>query len=120
MMMIKYLSLFFIVSLSSAHISSRRLNRAVLFKGSQCYDCSKAIRRKGRLYMESNNAPTSKDISNLVNEQDFGAAFKALKRNPMLNISKEDGKCLLNNIDKLDPNEGSYEKNQKQVLILTI
>eukprot|EP01036_Dinobryon_divergens_P026769 gene26769-35455_t len=48
--------------------------------------------------------------------KNYEGAFKLLKRNPMLAISKDDGVELLNNIAQLNPNDDNFEKNQKQVL----
>ena len=57
----------------------------------------------------------SSEFTNEMEAKNYEGAFKLLKRNPMLTISKEDGVALLNNIAQLNPNDDNFEKNQKQV-----
>lgn len=59
----------------------------------------------------------STEFTNEMEAKNYEGAFKLLKRNPMLAISKDDGVELLNNIAQLNPNDDNFEKNQKQVCV---
>jgi hypothetical protein len=64
---------------------------------------------------QSDHGVESEFERNLENE-DYEKAYQVLKRNPMLHISKEDGRVLLNNLDQLDPSNNDFEKEQKKVI----
>ena len=70
-----------------------------------------------RLRMDSSPSDPkhSSEFTNEMEARNYEGAFKLLKRNPMLTISKEEGVALLNNIAQLNPNDDNFEKNQKQV-----
>ena len=70
-----------------------------------------------RLRMDNSQTDSkhSTEFTNEMEAKNYEVAFKILKRNPMLTISKNDGVTLLNNIAQLNPNDDNYEKNQKQV-----
>lgn len=71
--------------------------------------------RQQYLCLMSQESAEQKDFHNYLDNSDYEAAFRVLKRNPMITITPKDGQVLLNNLDKLDSSDGDPEKIEKLV-----
>ena len=72
--------------------------------------------RQLRLRMNLNpNSDFMSDFRGKIKESDFQEAYQMLRRNPIANLTMEDGSALLNNIEKLVPADPDPEAQQQQV-----
>ena len=67
---------------------------------------------------DGDHGSSSPDISERLQASDFAGAYQALKRNPMLQISEEDARTLLNNMRSLVPAADivNDDNSQKQLI----
>ena len=73
-------------------------------------------RRTALCAFDGGDVPTAPEIKKRLAEEDFAAAYTALKRNPMHQIDQDDARLLLNNLQKLVPLGGSEEEREKQLV----
>jgi hypothetical protein len=58
---------------------------------------------------------THVELKELIADEDYKGALKILKRNPLMHISDEEARSLLNNLEAIDPKSEDPEADQKQV-----
>mmetsp|Transcript_13333 Transcript_13333/g.19991 ORF Transcript_13333/g.19991 Transcript_13333/m.19991 type:complete len:621 (-) Transcript_13333:2346-4208(-) len=124
-MMMTFLYLFVVTSTAFLHAHFSIWNSAYSYRRithihfSQL-SSSKQIRNERKFKLKMDTSPKDsqsvKELEEDIAKGDYKSAYRLIKRNPMLNISKDEGRVLLNNIDQLDPNGENFEKNQKQVI----
>lgn len=71
--------------------------------------------RLSHIRMDS-SSERSADLHDRLNSGEFSEAYQILKKNPLLHLTKDDAKILLNNIDMLVPYERDEDKRQKQIV----
>lgn len=64
------------------------------------------------------NMANNNELDEYLKAEKYKDAYQIIKRNPMIPINKEEAVILLNNINALDPDELSSEKNIKQVRLV--
>ena len=64
-------------------------------------------RRTPRLFMDVSERI---ELRQLLKSGEYSEAYQLLRKNPLINISKDDAQILLDNIESLAPNERNDEK----------